>query len=71
MEVATARRKPAPGFERHSDRRVVRYTALSFDERQKDESLLTSMGRAMSTLDIALTESFVVTLKTELRYLVS
>ena len=70
LQMAIARRKPAPGLVHHSDR-GVQYTSLSFGKRLEDEGLLPSMGRVGSAHDNALAESFVATLKTELLYRVS
>ena len=70
LQMAIARRKPAPGLVHHSDR-GVQYTSLSFGKRLEDEGLLPSMGRVGSAYDNALAESFVATLKTELLYRVS
>ena len=67
LQMATARRKPAPGLVHHSDR-GVQYTSLSFGKRLEDEGLVASMGRVGSAYDNALAESFVATLKTELLY---
>ena len=67
LQMAIARRKPAPGLVHHSDR-GVQYTSLSFGKRLEDEGLLPSMGRVGSAYDNALAESFVATLKTELLY---
>lgn len=67
LQMAIARRKPAPGVVHHSDR-GVQYTSLSFGKRLEDEGLLPSMGRVGSAHDNALAESFVATLKTELLY---
>ena len=67
LQMAIARRKPAPGLVHHSDR-GVQYTSLSFGKRLEDEGLLPSMGRVGSAYDNALADSFVATLKTELLY---
>ncbi len=67
LQMAIARRKPAPGLVHHSDR-GVQYTSLSFGKRLEDGGLLPSMGRVGSAYDNALAESFVATLKTELLY---
>ncbi len=67
LQMAIARRKPAPGLVHHSDR-GVQYTSLSFGKRLKEEGLVPSMGRVGSAYDNALAESFVATLKTELLY---
>jgi putative transposase len=67
LQMAIARRKPAPGLVHHSDR-GVQYTSLSFGKRLEDEGLLPSMGQVGTAYDNALAESFVATLKTELLY---
>lgn len=67
LQMAIARRKPAPGLVHHSDR-GVQYTSLAFGKRLEDGGLLPSMGRVGSAYDNALAESFVATLKTELLY---
>ncbi len=68
LQMAIARRKPAPGLVHHSDR-GVQYTSLSFAKRLEDEGLVPSMGRVGSAYDNALVaESFIATLKTELLY---
>jgi putative transposase len=65
LQMAVWRRKPAPGLVHHSDR-GAQYTALSFGERLKEVGIAPSMGRTGSTLDNAMAESFVSTLKAEL-----
>ena len=67
LQMAIARRKPAPGLVHHSDR-GVQYTSLSFGKRLEDEVVLPSMGRVGSAYDNALAESFIATLKCELLY---
>jgi transposase InsO family protein len=67
LQMAIARRKPAPGLVHHSDR-GAQYTSLSFGKRLEDEGFVPSMGRVGAAYDNALAESFVVTLKTELLY---
>jgi putative transposase len=67
LQMAIARRKPAPGLVHHSDR-GAQYTSLSFGRRLEEEGLIPSMGRVGSAYDNALAESFVATLKTELLY---
>jgi putative transposase len=57
LQMAIARRKPAPGLVHHSDR-GVQYTSPSFGKRPEDEGLLPSMGRVGSAYDNALAESF-------------
>jgi len=67
LQMAIARRKPAPRLVHHSDR-GVQYTSLAFGKRLKEAKLVPSMGRVGSAYDNALAESFVATLKTELLY---
>jgi putative transposase len=67
LEMAIARRKPAPGLVHHSDH-GVQYTSLSFGKHLESGGLLQSMGQVGSAYDNALAESFVATLKTELLY---
>jgi putative transposase len=67
LQMAIARRKPAPGLVHHSDR-GVQYTSLSFGKRLEEEGLVPSMGQVGTAYDNALAESFVATLKTELLY---
>jgi putative transposase len=67
LQMAIARRKPAPGLIHHSDR-GVQYTSLSFGRRLEEEGLIPSMGQVGSAYDNALAESFIATLKTELLY---
>ncbi len=43
LQMAIARRKPAPGLVHHSDR-GVQYTSLSFGKKLGDESLVPAMG---------------------------
>ena len=67
LQMAIARRKPAPGLVHHSDK-GVQYTSLSFGKRLEEEGLLPSMGQVGTAYDNALAESFVAALKTELLY---
>jgi len=67
LEMAIARRKPAPGLVHHSDH-GVQYTSLSFGKHLESGGFLRSMGQVGSAYDNALAESFVATLKTELLY---
>ena len=67
LQMAIARRKPAPGLVHHSDR-GVQYTLLFFGKTLEDGGLLPSMSRVGSAYDNALAESFAATLKTELLY---
>jgi putative transposase len=50
LQMAIARRKPAPGLVHHSDR-AVQYTSLSFGKRLEDEEVVPSMGRVGSAYD--------------------
>jgi putative transposase len=67
LQMAIARRKPAPGLVHHSDR-GVQYTSLSFGKRLEDQGVIPSMGRVGTAYDNALAESFIATLKCELLY---
>ena len=67
LQMAIARRKPAPGLVHHPDR-GAQYTSLSFGKRLEDKGLVPSMDRSGSAHNNALAESFVATLKTELLY---
>ncbi len=67
LQMAIARRKPAPGLVHHSDC-GVQYTSLSFGKRSEAEGLIPSMGWVGSAYDNALAESFVATLKMKLLY---
>ena len=67
LEMALWRRKPNAGLIHHTDR-GAQYTALSFGKRLKEAGIVASMGRTGSTLDNAISESFVASLKTELLY---
>lgn len=67
LEMALCRRKPAAGLVHHSDR-GVQYTSLSFGKRLEEAGIVSSMGRAGSALDNAISESFVASLKCELLY---
>ena len=67
LQMAIARRKPAPGLVHHSDQ-GVQYTSLSFGKRLENQGVIPSMGRVGSAYDNALAESFIATLKCELLY---
>ncbi len=68
LEMAVWRRKPKAGLVHHSDR-GTQYTALSFGKKLEEAGIVPStMGRAGSALDNAISESFVSTLKVELVY---
>jgi len=65
LEMAVWRRRPSAGLVHHSDR-GAQYTALSFGRRLEEVGIVPSMGRTGTALDIAMAESFIATLKTEL-----
>lgn len=65
LEMAVARRKPAPGLVHHSDR-GSQYMSLVFGERCAEAGIDLSMGARGSALDNAVAESFVASLKKEL-----
>lgn len=66
LEMAIHRRNPSAGLIHHSDR-GSQYTALSFGKKLEGVGIMPSMSRAGSALDNAISESFVSTLKTEIR----
>ncbi len=65
LEMALARRRPAPGLVHHSDH-GSQYTSLAFGRRCREAGILTSMGSVGDAYDNALAESFFATLETEL-----
>ena len=65
LEIAPWRRRPGAGLIHHADR-GAQYTALSFGKRSEEAGIVSSMGRAGSALDNAISESFVMSLKIEL-----
>ena len=67
LEVAVWSRKPAAGLIHHTDR-GAQCTALSFGQRLEEAGMVPWMGRTGSALDNAISESFVVSLKTEILY---
>jgi putative transposase len=65
VEMATTRRRPAPGLVHHSDR-GAQYTSLAFGEALGRAGIVRSMGRVATPADNAVVESFFDTLKLEL-----
>ena len=65
LQMATWRRRPAPGTVVHSDR-GAQYTSWVFGHRLRTAGLLGSMGRVASSVDNAMIESFFSTLQREL-----
>ena len=66
LEMAVWRRGPVAVLVHHSDR-GVQYTAISFGKRLEEVGIVPSMGRTgTASLDNAMAESFIATLKTEL-----
>jgi putative transposase len=65
LEMALCRRNPDVGLIHHTDRGVP-YTVLSFSKRLEEAGIVASMGRVGSTLDNAISESFVASLKSKL-----
>ncbi len=65
LQMATWRRRPAPGTVVHSDR-GAQYTSWVFGHRLRTAGLLGSMGRVASSVDNCLMESFFSTLQREL-----
>ena len=66
LEMAIHRRNPSAGLIQHSDR-GAQYTALSFGKKVEEAGIMPSMSRVRSALDNAISESFVSTLKSEIR----
>ncbi len=65
LEMATSRRRPAPGLVHHSDQ-GSQYVALAFTRRMRAAGIAGSMGSVGDALDNATAESFFATLKREL-----
>ncbi len=65
LQMATWRRRPAPGTIVHSDR-GGQYVSWVFGQRLRAAGLLGSMGRVASSVDNGLIESFFSTLQREL-----
>ena len=65
LEMAVARRRPAPGLIHHSDQ-GSQYVSLGFGQRCRDAGIARSMGSKGDCYDNAVAESFFATLKKEL-----
>ena len=65
LEMALWRRRPGAGLIHQTDR-GAQYTTLSFGKRLEEADIVSSMGRAGSALENAISESFVVSLKIDL-----
>jgi transposase InsO family protein len=65
LDLALARRQPAPGLVHHSDH-GSQYTSVAFGQRCQQFGILPSMGAVGDCYDNALAESFFATLETEL-----
>jgi putative transposase len=65
LDMAIARRRPAPGLIHHSDH-GVQYTSVAFGRRLAEAGIRPSMGSVGDAYDNAVAESFFATLETEL-----
>jgi putative transposase len=65
LEMAVARRRPAPGLIHHSDQ-GSQYVSLAFGQAARDAGIARSMGSVGDCYDNAVAESFFATLKKEL-----
>lgn len=65
LQMAVARRRPAPGLIHHSDQ-GSQYVALGFGQQARDAGIAVSMGSKGDCYDNAVAESFFATLKKEL-----
>lgn len=65
LEMAVARRRPAPGLVHHSDQ-GSQYVALTFGHAAGDAGIAVSMGSVGDCFDNAVSESFFATLKKDL-----
>ena len=65
LEMAVARRRPAPGLIHHSDQ-GSQYVSVAFGQAARDAGIARSMGSKGSCFDNAVAESFFATLKKEL-----
>jgi transposase InsO family protein len=65
LEMAVARRRPAPGLVHHSDQ-GSQYVSLGFGQAARDAGIAVSMGSKGCAYDNAVAESFFATLKKEL-----
>jgi putative transposase len=65
LQMALARRRPAPGLIHHSDQ-GSQYVSLGFGQAARDAGIAVSMGSKGDAYDNAVAESFFATLKKEL-----
>jgi putative transposase len=65
LQMAVARRRPAPGLIHHSDQ-GSQYVSLGFGQAARDAGIARSMGSKGDCFDNAVAESFFATLKKEL-----
>jgi putative transposase len=65
LQMALARRRPAPGLIHHSDQ-GGQYVSLGFGQKARDAGIAVSMGSKGCAYDNAVAESFFATLKKEL-----
>jgi putative transposase len=65
LQMAVARRRPAPGVIHHSDQ-GSQYVSLAFGQAARDAGIARSMGSKGDCWDSAVAESFFATLKKEL-----
>jgi putative transposase len=65
LQMAIARRRPAPGLIHHSDQ-GSQYVSLGFGQAARDAGIAVSMGSKGCAYDNAVAESFFATLKKEL-----
>ena len=65
LQMALARRRPAPGLIHHSDQ-GSQYVSLGFGQAARDAGIAVSMGSKGCAYDNAVAESFFATLKKEL-----
>jgi transposase InsO family protein len=65
LEMAVARRRPAPGLIHHSDQ-GSQYVSLAFGQAARDAGIARSMGSKGDCFDNAVAESFFATVKKEL-----
>jgi putative transposase len=65
LQMALARRRPAPGLIHHSDQ-GSQFVSLAFGQQARDAGIAVSMGSRGDAYDNAVAESFFATLKKEL-----
>jgi putative transposase len=65
LQMALARRRPAPGLIHHSDQ-GSQFVSLAFGQKARDAGIAVSMGSRGDAYDNAVAESFFATLKKEL-----